>query len=101
MPGRIPCPNPACTHQFESAEVAGVDAVLCPACGLITQLRASVRPQKVPPSRALAESPPPRSFLADESGPGASIVPAPVLPRSRDWMTYSLLILGFLLLAGL
>lgn len=37
----FPCPNPACSHRFSTAQLTGADALKCPRCGHVFQLRAT------------------------------------------------------------
>src|SRR5262245_18165163 len=100
-----PCPNPMCAHQFTAQDLAGVASVTCPRCGMVIQLRAAAPKPPAEPTVAVANvAPPPLAAppatTVFEPGEGiAPIVRARARPRSRDGLTYSLAIGGFLLLA--
>lgn len=123
MSQSYPCPNPICTHEFDPAQFAGVAAVTCPKCGMMIQLQASpasppvatrvtaVPPAGVPMARAVPlaqpvnvtpSSPAPQRPTTDvQPGPGGVIVRPRHLPKSNDWITFSLAIGGFLLIVAL
>jgi hypothetical protein len=48
MANTIPCPNPACTHDFSMAEVQATAQLLCPKCGFRIQGTAPTKPAPAP-----------------------------------------------------
>jgi hypothetical protein len=44
----LPCPNPACTHQFSASELKGATALKCPRCGTVFQFRQAAPPPAKP-----------------------------------------------------
>src|SRR5262245_59841100 len=87
----FPCPNPMCAHQFTAQDLLGVASVTCPRCGMVIQLRAAA---PKPPAAVVAAPP-----AYGPAEPDEPIVRARARPKSRDALTYSLVIGGFLLLA--
>jgi hypothetical protein len=99
-----PCPNPMCTHQFTAQDLSGVASVTCPRCGMVIQLRAAQpKPPAAPtvamPQQVLA-APVAAAPVEAPDDPTAPIVRARPRARSRDALTYTLVIGGFLLLAS-
>src|SRR5262245_4679650 len=99
-----PCPNPMCTHQFTAQDLSGVASVTCPRCGMVIQLRAAAPRPPAAPTVAMPQqaSPAPVTAAPVEApdDPAAPIVRARPRARSRDALTYTLVIGGFLLLAS-
>src|SRR5512132_1885635 len=120
-----PCPNPICTHEFDPAQLAGAAAVTCPKCGMVIQLQATpaappvatqvtaAPPPGVPMARAVPRAQPvnvtpnapvpqrPAAQPQPAGNPGGVIVRPRHLPKSNDWINYSLAIGGFLLIVAL
>jgi hypothetical protein len=95
-----PCPNPVCAHKFTAQDLAGVASVTCPQCGMVIQLRAAApKPPEAPPMPQAAP-PPPTAAALEPSDAAAPIVRARPRTKSRDALTYTLVIGGFLLLAS-
>lgn len=66
MANKIPCPNPACAHEFSQAELQAAAQLVCPKCGFRMQGKAA------PPS-------PPRPAVAAPIKPAAAAKPVPPL----------------------
>ena len=133
MANRYPCPNPICTHWFETAQLAGMTSVTCPRCGLVVQLTQSGPAHALPIPKGIPVG---NSHLTKSAINGSVPATAPITPnkarpvavptpvekpalsqlsdlsagpivrtgppkKSRDWLTYSLLLGGFFLLISL
>jgi hypothetical protein len=59
MANTIPCPNPACTHDFSMAEVQASAQLLCPKCGFRMQGKAPAKPKAPPVAKPVAAAPKP------------------------------------------
>src|SRR5207245_891367 len=81
----LPCPNPACTHQFPASDLKGATALMCPRCGTVFQFRqaaAAVKPALPAIAKPAAAVPVPAK-PARPVGPGAPPVAVPVTPVAR------------------
>ncbi|MBM3997101.1 MAG: hypothetical protein FJ303_23565 [Planctomycetes bacterium] len=81
MANTIPCPNPACTHDFNVAEVQAASELACPKCGFHMQGRAASAP-KPAPAATPAPSPKPKAKPAKQAPAQAQAVPSNPLPPS-------------------
>src|SRR5208337_1342685 len=106
MPDGFPCPNPACTHRFPAATVAGANALVCPRCGTLFQFRAAAPTPAYPMGRPVA---PPAGIPVPPYGGPVQAPPAddypepePYTPRKYrpdNWSGVKLM-LGVLLIGG-
>src|SRR5438552_9418549 len=76
----LPCPNPACTHQFSASELKGATALKCPRCGTVFQFRqappAPAEPTPVAKPAPVATAPSARPVAAPVAAPVARPVAA-------------------------
>jgi len=110
MATRYRCPNSSCTHEFDPAQLVGVNSVTCPLCGMVIQLRAALTPASAPEAPAPMAEPVASARASASTAPtlpepaapvGAPIVRARQGPKEHDWITYTVLIGLFLVLVGL
>jgi hypothetical protein len=87
MAKTIPCPNPACTHDFSMAEVQATAQLLCPKCGFRMKGKGPAQPQAAapaakPPSKPAAPPAvkPAAPASAKTATPAAAKKPAPAMP---------------------
>lgn len=120
MASRYPCPNPNCIYEFEASQLAGATSLTCPVCGMVLQLRAAPPAAQnaitnVPMAQAVSAVPmaqpvhearpaPPVSVPMAASATSfddtAPIVRGTPAPKRRDWLTYTAVIGGFILLVA-
>jgi hypothetical protein len=81
----LPCPNPACTHQFTASELKGATALKCPRCGTVFQFRQGtaaakpvVKPGASPPSKR--GQPAPAAVKPVSPRPASPPAAVPVVP---------------------
>lgn len=82
----LPCPNPACTHQFSARELAAASGLRCPRCGTHFQFRAKPTPQPAP---ATARPASPSAPAKPASLPQRPAAPTRVF--RRGWFLFGLL----------
>ena len=84
MPQGFACPNPACTHSFAPADVAGAASLKCPRCGTVFRFRAAAPAPAEPAPRKPVGPPTPAPPTRQPTPRTVPVVPVEVVAVPVD-----------------